>query len=349
MPTKSSKPRQSSSPQQKNLSLIITPFHVIFSEHTKNIVQNFISKNSDSTSYDLKQTNLAALKDALQSQSLFTKSRLFLLKNAESLTAAKTETLTKILSIVRNDPSTHVILHALKLDKRSPLRKITEEIYEITELKTPELKVWIETRYDEYTKKYLDLEKLPKHLKLNKETVELLIQSGTLESGDINLDFIARNIEVLVTYCDAPQQITGALQPSAQVSLQQAATSLFNVIPKTTEFEFVNAVIEHDTLKSRNILRQLLTAKKSPFLLIVLLQRTITTLLQIRTLLEQGMNAHQVREHLNIQPWLFSKHLKSIERHTSTTLTNLLYQITKVDALLKNRSLGEELIFENLF
>jgi DNA polymerase III delta subunit len=92
----------------------------------------------------------------------------------------------------------------------------------------------------------------------------------------------------------------------------------------------------------------LLAAGKSPFMLMALLNRSFSSYLAIRSLMDEGQNPQDVRQTLGITPWVFNKQLPIARRYSSDDLSRAFKTLVSVDSKLKNRSLSPDVLMSDV-
>jgi DNA polymerase III delta subunit len=167
---------------------------------------------------------------------------------------------------------------------------------------------------------------------IEKEAISTLMQldGGSLDSISHALELCALNLEPGAT-------VTSAL-----------CSNLINVPSTAKEFALIDALAEKDRVKAELIISSLLSSGVSPFPLIGLLTKAYGNYLAISTMRKRGIGDAAIQSTLSLQPWLFKKQLGIASRMSPTYLRAAQRAILRADSLLKNRSLGPDLVLSEL-
>jgi len=163
------------------------------------------------------------------------------------------------------------------------------------------------------------------------DVIELLSSLGGEDP-----DAIARVIEKFALYLGdtkASRQALRALEPARATA---------------SDFELAETLLGRDRAATETLLLQLISQGSSPFMLLGLLTKTLTSLYRIRVLLDKGLSGSEVKNAMGISPWLFSKYLPLAQRLRSPVLKASLDALFVADFRLKDRSLGPAAILSRV-
>ncbi len=270
---------------------------------------------------DLDTGSLRRFLDDLNTLSLFSSSRFFILHHADELNAEITKQLIAALS--KPTPDSILIIESTPLPANHAFKKYfhgKEALIELEEMKENDLRRWVEKEL-----------KSVGFSEFDNEAVEALI---TVTEGAP--DNLVKFIEQLSLYLDS-SKIT-------RTDIER----LFALQTTPGEFEFIDTLTQGHAVKAEFMVQNLLASGKNPFLLLSLLSRTFASYLSIKSLLVEGFAPEMVRQRLNITPWVFNKQSSAAKSYSLDNLRHIIESILRADSKLKNRSLGAEAIFSEL-
>lgn len=264
---------------------------------------------------------LEELRNDLQSISLFSPQRYFVVRDIERIHAAVQKELPKLISEIPQ--GSHIVVTAAELKTTNPLRKLfskANRLIELPALEGIELKRWIQ-----------------KELK-NAGLTD--VESGVVEAiadvGDGSPDRIRAVIERVSLYLDG-----------AKVTAKDVR-GLFSATPDPNEFALIDAIAAGNPAGSEILLRELFEEGKNPFLLLSLLGRTFSNFLVIKRLLDSGRTPGDVRQLMGMTQWVFDKQVQGLRRYSAPKLAQALGAIVRADSKLKNKSLGADEVIGRL-
>ena len=261
------------------------------------------------------------LKEDLSSISLFSPRRFFILRHAQELSTEVQKLLVDLLE--KGSQDNRLIIEGTALPSTSPLKKHfvrLDLLIELEDMEEQELARWTEKEL-----KAASFNKVPP------DVVPLLI-----DIAEGAPDRIVKSIEQLSLYTGSDQLSRDDIQ---SVFVQHTAPG---------EFDFIDALSLGRPARAETLLHGLLASGKNPFMLMSLISRTFSNYLAIKACLADGLSGNEVRQKLNIQPWVFNKHINAVRPYSVDKLKRIMEDILKADSKLKNRSLGVEAIFSEL-
>ena len=271
---------------------------------------------------NINSTNLQSILDNINSISLFSPQRFFLINNVEALTAALNK---KLLDVVQaKNPDTYLFFASAKLASNSVFFnhfKKANALLELEELKNLDLNRW--------TQKEL------KNAGIN--TWDEILVESIIQSTESDPDKIVELIEKLSLYTDGDKATLSDLSKLSKQAPDASEFALLDYLPN-----------KKLAWKSELLVTQIFDAGKNSFALLGLIARTYNSYLQIAYLRERGMSLQQIRQKLNISPWIFNKQAEACKNYSSKQLQKCLKAILLADSKLKNKSLGDLGIFSEL-
>lgn len=265
---------------------------------------------------------IKSLADDVSCLSLFAQRRFFVIYSIESL---RTECVNALLELCMRLPADcKFILSGSKLAAASSIKKFfagRSALIELDALQGQELRRW--------TAKEL------RRLGLNRISQAAL--DALVEIGEESPDKISKLAEHLSLFCDGGQ---AGLQDLERVFHYQTVQS---------DFAFLDSINQGKISRAEALLNDLFASGKSPFMLLALLAKTFSNYLSIKSALQRGVPAAEIRQSLNAAPWVFNKHLQAVKNYSLQQLKRSIHAILRADSKLKHRSLGAEAIFSELF
>ena len=156
------------------------------------------------------------------------------------------------------------------------------------------------------------------------------------EVGD-NLRLLAAEVDKLATYAGAGGTITAkdvrALTPAAHTA---------------RVFDLTDALARRDRTRALALLHELLAAGESPFGIIALTAFQTRALLQVKTLAERGLRAHQIAQSVGMAPYVVEKSLPLARQFTFAQLEAAHRALLDVDTALKHSRMTPELALDLL-
>jgi DNA polymerase III delta subunit len=257
----------------------------------------------------------------VSSLALFARERVWLVEDADGIKAAE---LRKLVDRLDHFPAGCTFIAAAgTLPAAHPLFKEAKKravLVELEELKGAALTRWIAREFEQQGRK-----------NVSPDTIELL----RLVTGS-DIAELAHDIELLSLFAGGDE-----------VSVDHVR-SLFSHRPETSDFELIGHILQRDLTRSELLLNRLLQGGKNPFLLLGLLLRSWSQLLEIRSLLDHGASAADVRARLQLSPWIANKLLEQAHLMTQAKGCSAMEHLLKADTRLKGRSVGSDAVMGDL-
>jgi len=270
---------------------------------------------------DLSPRILEELKNDLQTVSLFSPQRYFIVREVDRANAAAQKELPKILEDIPT--GSHIIVTAADLKQTNPLHKLfskANRLIALPALEGIDLKRWIQ-----------------KELKNAALTdIENAVPDAIADVGDDSPDKILGIIERLSLYLG-----------EGKVTVKDVR-SLYSATPDPNEFALIDAIAGSNPAGIEVLLHELFEDGKNPFLLLSLLGRTFSNFLVIKRLLDSGRSPGDVRQLMGMTQWVFDKQVQGLRRYTAPQLAKALGAIVRADSKLKNKSLGTDEVIGGL-
>ena len=312
--------------------LIVCPDRIRRERFVANIFKKFVpdfSKKSiqaDSLTVmnagEFNSSNLSSLSDDLNSYSLFSKERFFLINGLDNLPSALNKSFLNITS--KDYPSLYLVMTAAKFAANSQIYnfyKKTALVVDLPQLKNLELVRWTERELKSQGIKSWD-EGLPEAL---------------LQCAEGSPDKISELVEKLSLFLEEP---SAHMQDLREISQHSADPSEFQLLDN----------LKHKKLfwKSELLIEKIFQSDKNAFALLGLIARTYNNYLSMAYMKDQGAGLQEIRQKLGLPPWLFNKQVEASKAYELKRLCSSMKSVLKADSKLKNRSLGEKAIFSEL-
>jgi DNA polymerase III delta subunit len=270
--------------------------------------------------------SLSALKDALLSPSLFASSTCIIIEGFQDLggyTPAELKELVQ-LQFSMTPISSNLIFMESSLPSNHPMRALFNErqcLAEFLPLEGAELEQWITKDISRYN--------------ISPASPAIVNQLALMAEGDI--DEAASLNQRLSLYIDEKAQVTEA-----------HLTELFPEHVSAHEFTLIDLVFSGDKVKALFELAKLLRLNKNVFGILGLLNKNITTLLNLSSLINSGAPEGDLARVAKLPPWLLKKHLGAARKFGQQRLEEMLAHVGRAEILLKSKSLGENITMERL-
>ncbi len=229
-----------------------------------------------------------------------------------------------LLEYLQNpNPSSCVVFKLIgSPDKRKKLFKAIAEkgqVYEFAPLKGRHLEEWIISFLQEKGKKIQP---------------EALTYLSIIGSNGLN--FLEKELEKLLIYSgDEPI-----------ISLE----TVQNVVTKTIEvnvFDLIDSVANKEVERAWDLLHTTLASGEAPMKLIYLLVRQFRLILIAKDLLNQGCTEKQIKEKMDVHPYVVKKALAQGRKFSERELVNALEKLLETEILLKSGGGDPEKLLEN--
>jgi DNA polymerase III delta subunit len=277
----------------------------------------------------LDEKGLKKLEQELNSLSLFSKKEVFLIEHIDELKAASLDNLLSFLEKLTASQS--VFFSATQLASNAKFRKFFEKknaLVVFEALSGDALLDWI---LRELKRAQIEVE--------NSRVVELLALSN-LEQ----LDSIIKNIEQLSLY------LLPADSKTPQAALRVKDLELFSRVPTSaSEYELLAKLISGKLAELEQDLLSLDNSGKSPFYILAILQRGITQLFAMRSLLDRQIPEAHIASQLNINPWILKNSFPLAKKTSLLQLRKCMHELLRLDFRLKDKNFGPTMSMSNFF
>lgn len=269
---------------------------------------------------DITPLTLVELSDAARSIGLFSSKKLFILEGVEALPLATEKSLLALCT--KPIEGVHFFIWARSLNPSSGWRKLestTLRTIELAPLKGHDLRRW--------TEKELRSQSI---VQFTNDVVEPLI-----DLCNELPDLIVARIEQLATYLDD--------EPCTRETL----AALFPEHLAPDDFALIGLMNRKDSLRAILQVDEMLRDGRNPFPTIALLAKSLLNYAVMQRALESGVPQGELRQGMNVPPWLFQKQLDGARSYRARELSRIAHQILRTDSKLKGRSLGpEQVLFD---
>ena len=271
-------------------------------------------------SEELNLKKIEALSINLYEISILCPNKIYILEDINEL---KTDIQKALLDLLKQIPEyVIVILTAKTINKTNIIYKHYDKSNLILDNTVTEdnIKSWITTEL-----KRINLNNYPQNL-------PLLI----MQSGENNIDVISEIINYLEIYIK-----------DNKITLQEFE-KLFPSKNTVSDFKILDSIYSANYLEYMTLLKDILK-NKNEFLIISIFIRTFSKLLEIKSALEQRKSISEIASNTNMQEWLVKKNINILLNYSKSELKEHQNYILKAEAKLKDKNLGAQSVFEDLF
>ena len=241
----------------------------------------------------------------------------------EDINEIKTEIQKKLLELLSVIPEyVIVILTAKTINKTNPIYKQYAKNNLIIDNTVTQIDIekWITTEL-----KRINLKDYPANL-----------PSLIIQSGENNIDAISEILNYLEIYIKEDK-----------ITLQEYE-KLFPSKNTISDFKILDSIYSANYLEYMTFLKQILK-NKNEFLIISIFIRTFAELLEIKSYVKNKLSPYEIATKCNMKDWLVKKNISVVSNYTTIELQNKLNFILKAEAKLKDKNLGVQSVFEDLF
>lgn len=241
----------------------------------------------------------------------------------EDINEIKTEIQKKLLELLSVIPEyVIVILTAKTINKTNPIYKQYAKNNLIIDNTVTQIDIekWITTEL-----KRINLKDYPANL-----------PSLIIQSGENNIDAISEILNYLEIYIKEDK-----------ITLQEYE-KLFPSKNTISDFKILDSIYSANYLEYMTFLKQILK-NKNEFLIISIFIRTFAELLEIKSYVTNKLSPYEIATKCNMKDWLVKKNISVVSNYTTIELQNKLNFILKAEAKLKDKNLGVQSVFEDLF
>lgn len=299
--------------QQRVLQHVIDHFYP--EEKASSPIERLDAENLD-------ERRLRELGENSQALSLFSSERVLLVKNGETLKAPAVHELGEVIAQMPESTKLLIIAHALP--SRSALLKLFTgqklPTLLLPSLKGQELTQWTSAECKRFGLIARDRQLVP----------------AIIEMAHESPDRISRIIEQLALFVDE--------SPAGTADL----FSLFQSEVSPHEFAVLDTLTQGRRLDSYLLFDELLKSGKNPFAMLALVQRSYSTYIRLGELSSQRLTNKDMQQRIGGNPYALRKQLSALKHLSKETLPQSLAACCKMDATLKNKSLGNTLLFDEL-
>ncbi|MGN0158346.1 MAG: DNA polymerase III subunit delta [Brotaphodocola sp.] len=219
--------------------------------------------------------------------------------------------------------TTCLIFVESEVDKRSKLFKKVKEMGHAAELARQDassLGKWAGTLLAREGKK------------ITGRTMELFLGM----TGD-DMEHIRMELEKLISYTAGRDVITD--DDVKAICTMQVTNKIF---------EMVAAIVNRQTKKAMDLYEDLLTLKEPPMRILFLIARQFNQILQVKELMEKGMDRGTIASRLKIQPFVVGKAIQQAKQFTGEQILSYVNLCVEMEESVKSGRLQDRLAVELL-
>lgn len=170
------------------------------------------------------------------------------------------------------------------------------------------------------------------HKKITNRTMELFLSM----TGD-DMEHIRMELEKLISYTMGRDVITEA-DVEAVCTVQ-----ITNKI-----FDMVAAIVNRQTKKAMDLYEDLLTLKEPPMRILFLIARQFNQLLQVKEMMERGMDKGTIASRLKMQPFVVGKAMPQARQFTRDQILSWVKLCVETEEAVKSGRLQDRMAVELL-
>lgn len=299
-----------------NVYLIESNSRVLIESELKRIIAS--SKNK--IIYNALDATLEDIISEASYVSMFEEMKYLVIKNANFFGTTKLkEKEEELLLRYLNEPyplCTMIFVTYDSVDSRKKITKVIKEKHHYKKILSP---------------KGLDLYQKVNHLLIEKKyTAEKDTINYIINVCLSNLDLIANEIEKIDLYYGRPTKLE--LEP------------IKKIVSKTlteNQFKLIDAIIEKDLKKSKQLMNELMALKVEPLSIINLLAREYRLLLEIKSMEKKHYSEKEKKEELRLQDWQIEKLEKEASHYHEEDIKDYLIGLEKIDYKIKTGELDK--------
>lgn len=270
---------------------------------------------------NLNNQSWTRLVQEISTPSLFSPQQIFQIDDAHEISAALLE---EIVAFSKKIPAgSHLIICAPKLPRANGLMKLAikaESLIELEELKGANLKKWATKECARHKLKPQD-----------DLTIEAL-----LRASEEDADSIVAMLQQIADYVDG-----------SEFSIVELS-ALFPEKIDQNDFELLDALIDGNSSRVLHLVKRLELAGKNPFMLIGMLARSYANYTRAAALGTEGLSPQAIQTKCGWTPWIGAKTCNAARKFKTSDLIKRLGAIISADSRLKNKSLGDFAVIEDL-
>ena len=251
----------------------------------------------------------------------FGERRLILIEDSGLFKGSGAEPLVEYLSQMPG--TTCMIFVESEVDKRSRLYKKVKELGYVAEMgrqDARQLAVWAGGILEKEGKK------------ITARTMELFLS----KTGD-DMENIRMELEKLISYTLGREVIT-----------DEDVEEICTVRVTNKVFDMVAAIVTRNTRKAMDLYEDLLTLREPPMRILFLIARQFNQILQVKELMEQGMEKNGIASKLKMQPFVVGKTMPQARGFTREQILSYVNLCVDTEEAVKTGRLDERLAVELL-
>ena len=168
--------------------------------------------------------------------------------------------------------------------------------------------------------------------KITGRTMELFLSM----TGD-DMEHIRMELEKLISYTAGRDVIT-----------DEDVKAICTVQVTNKIFDMVAAIVNRQTKKAMDLYEDLLTLKEPPMRILFLIARQFNQLLQVKELMEKGMDRGAIASKLKIQPFVVGKAIPQTKQFTREQILSYVNLCVDMEEAVKRGRLQDRLAVELL-
>lgn len=219
--------------------------------------------------------------------------------------------------------STHILFVESEVDKRNRLYKKVKDlgyVAEMTRQNASQLSSWAGKILAKEGKK------------ITGQTMELFLS----KTGD-DMENIQMELEKLISYTMGRDVVT-----------DQDVEAICTVRVTNKIFDMVAAIVNRKTKTAMDLYEDLLTLKEPPMRILFLIARQFNQILQVKELMEQGMDRGSIASRLKMQPFVVGKVMPQARSFKKEQILSCVNLCVDAEEAVKTGRLNERLAVELL-
>lgn len=281
----------------------------------KNIVSNPINFNK----YEGKDIKVDDIIELAKSIPFFEKKRCILIENSMWFKSVD-EKIIEYLDIMLEN--TILIFVENSVDKRSKFYKEIEKRGLAVELSKPSDKDLLE-----WTFRIIDRA----GKKITRSNLELILDYA----GD-NMDNLKNELDKLISYVEN------------DVIEKKDIDTIITINPQNHIFDMIDAILKKQTKYALKLYEDLLLMKEAPMYILVMITRQFNQLLQVKSLLEEGLNKKEIATALGISEYIANKLMVKIKNFDKRVLKIYLSECINLEEMIKSGKIIDRMAVEFL-
>ncbi|TCT16364.1 DNA polymerase III delta subunit [Natranaerovirga pectinivora] len=269
--------------------------------------------------FEGKQVRVSDIIDIADTLPFFKEARLIIVENSELFKSGKKDESEAMATYLENIPSsTYLIFVEDEIDKRSKIYKTVQKkgyAVEFNQLNEQEIKQWLRITTNK------------NNVNINNDVADYFIYTVGMDMATID-----KELEKLISYTLGKNEITK--EDIDSISTKQIENKIFDMI---------NAIGEKNKEKAIVLYHDLLMLKEPPLRIIFMLVRQFRMLLQVKSLVNAGVNEYEITSKLGLRSFIVKNCIRQVRNFKVERIKEALNDCLEYEGLIKTGRIEDKL------